>query len=198
MNASLVPETAPDPDGRRRRAQDSRAKIVASLLDLVAAGEMQPSAEQVAASAKVGLRTVFRHFRDMESLYGEIVGMIEGQIMKVVIEPFQQTGGPDRMIELVGRRIRVYESIAPFKRAADVHRHRSGQLTAANVNMVQMSRMILRRELPPAIADDVERFELLDLLLSFESWDRLRREQGLSVEAARGLIEAEVRRLITV
>jgi hypothetical protein len=38
--------------------------------------------------------------------------------------------------------------------------------------------------------------EVLDLLLGFESWSRLRREQGLSSKRARETLEAAVRRLL--
>ncbi|MBS0492068.1 MAG: TetR/AcrR family transcriptional regulator, partial [Proteobacteria bacterium] len=38
--------------------------------------------------------------------------------------------------------------------------------------------------------------ETLDLLLSWESWARLRREQGLSPARARQVLEASVRRLL--
>ena len=55
-------------DGRRLRSQDSRARIVAAMLDLIREGEIAPSAELVASRANVGLRTVFRHFKDMDSL----------------------------------------------------------------------------------------------------------------------------------
>ncbi|MFM8818949.1 MAG: TetR/AcrR family transcriptional regulator, partial [Phenylobacterium sp.] len=57
-----------EPDGRRRRGLDSRDRIIAAMLDLAREGEVAPGAERVAARAEVGLRTVFRHFRDMDSL----------------------------------------------------------------------------------------------------------------------------------
>jgi hypothetical protein len=60
--------------------------------------------------------------------------------------------------------------------------------------MVATSREILKRELPPEIARDRLRMEAVDLLLSFEAWSRLRREQGLSArrgaEVLRGLLDA--------
>ena len=61
-------------DGRRRRSLDSRARIVAAMLELVRLGNASPNAVEVAARAGVGLRSVFRHFKDMESLYVEIMG----------------------------------------------------------------------------------------------------------------------------
>ena len=187
-------EGAEHSDGRRRRSQDSRARIVAAMLDMVHDGEMTPSAEQVAARAGVGLRTVFRHFKDMDSLYREMSRTIEAELQKAIDQPFVATTPSERIVELVHRRAAVYETITPFKRASDVHRQESRFLEADHARLVAMARDILRRELPPELARDRTTFEILDLLLSFESWNRLRRDQGLSVRHAREVLEAAVRR----
>jgi glutathione S-transferase/AcrR family transcriptional regulator len=172
------------------------ARIVAAVMALVTEGHVFPNAEQVAARADVGLRTVFRHFNDMESLYGEMSGIMERQIMAVVSEPLKASDWHERIMELVARRAQTYEAIAPFKRASDVHRHRSQTLQANVGRLVQMSRAIIRRELPSEVVQDDHRFEMIDLLMSFETWDRLRQAQGLDKAAAQALIEREVRRLI--
>jgi len=52
-------------DGRVRRSQRSRASMVQALFDLVGEGILQPTGQQVAERARVGLRTVFRHFSDL-------------------------------------------------------------------------------------------------------------------------------------
>ncbi|WP_415427142.1 hypothetical protein, partial [Staphylococcus borealis] len=57
--------------------------------------------------------------------------------------------------------------------------------------MVRVSRDILRGQLPPELAKDKVRFEAIDLMLSFEAWSRLRREQALSPKRA-----TEVLRLV--
>ena len=59
-------------DGRVRRGERSRDQIVGALLELVQEGFLRPAAEQVARRARVGTRTVFRHFEDMDSLNPEI------------------------------------------------------------------------------------------------------------------------------
>jgi hypothetical protein len=61
--------------------------------------------------------------------------------------------------------------------------------------MLGMMRQRLRSFLPPAITDDEVRFETIDLMLSFEAWQRLRDEQGLSIELARRIVLREVLRL---
>ncbi|MDB5466529.1 MAG: hypothetical protein JWQ46_1291 [Phenylobacterium sp.] len=189
------PENA-EVDGRRRRSQDSRARIVQAMLELVHAGETSPAAEEVAARADVGLRTVFRHFKDMESLYREMSAVIEDELHAIIDEPLRGRDGRERLREILQRRAAVYEKIAPFKRAADVHRRESAFLEASHARMVATSRDILRRELPTDVTRDRGRLEAIDLLLSFEAWSRLRREQGLSAKRAAEVVEMTLGKLL--
>jgi len=184
-------------DGRHRRGEDNRARIVAAMLELVQGGEVSPGAEQVAARADVGLRTVFRHFKDMDSLYREMGRVIEAEMTAIVERPFAARDWRERVIELVGRRAGVFERIGPFKRASNVSRHRSTFLEAENARLVRTLRDILVAQLPDEVAGDASRLEILDLLLSFESWSRLRHDQGLSPSRAQETLEAAIRRLIT-
>lgn len=183
-------------DGRRRRGQDNRARIVAAMLDIIRGGEAAPVAEQVAVQADVGLRTVFRHFQDMESLYREMSVVIEAELTAVAKRPLRSVEWRDRVLELVERRAVAFEKIAPFRRASDAFRHRSSFLRADNARFVGILREILQRELKANLADDPDRVEILDLLLSYESWSRLRHDQGLSSKQARQVLETAVRRLL--
>jgi AcrR family transcriptional regulator len=182
-------------DGRRRRGQDNRARIVAAMLDIIRGGQVAPVAEEVAARADVGLRTVFRHFQDMESLYREMSVVIEAELVAVAERPFRSVAWRDRLIELVERRTMAFEKIAPFRQASDVFRHRSSFLRADHARFVAILREILLRELPDELAQDPERVEILDLLLSYEAWSRLRHEQGLSPKLAREALQAGLRRM---
>ena len=186
----------PHADGRRRRGQDNRARIVEAMLEIIHAGEVSPSAEQVAQRADVGLRTVFRHFQDMDSLYREMSGVIEGELRAVVGRPFRSEDWRERVIELIERRAAAFEKLAPFLRASDVFRYRSKFLEAAHARLAAALRAILKAQLPPDVARDRLRLEALDLLLSFEAWSRLRRQQGLSPRRARETLDATVRSLL--
>src|SRR5690349_22289922 len=64
-NAAATPAL----DGRVRRGERSRDAIVGALFDLIGGGVLQPTAQQVADRAGVGIRSVFRHFTEMDSLY---------------------------------------------------------------------------------------------------------------------------------
>ena len=55
-------------DGRFARSQKTKDSIVKALLKLLRNTPF-PTAEQVAKESKIGLRTVYRQFNDMESIY---------------------------------------------------------------------------------------------------------------------------------
>src|ERR1700679_957899 len=106
-------------DGRRRRSLDSRARIVAAMLELTRENSVAPGAEQVATRAGVGLRTVFRHFQDMDSLYSEIARPFEASLRAIAQRPFKGSTWQDRVIELIARRGAAFEIMGPFRRASD-------------------------------------------------------------------------------
>ena len=56
-------------DGRRARRQRSRDLVVDALLDLLNAGVVRPTAQQVAERSGVSLRSIFRIFDDVETLH---------------------------------------------------------------------------------------------------------------------------------
>ena len=54
---------------------------------------------------------------------------------------------------------------------------------------VELERSVLEHILPKSMQEDTPRFEALLMLLSPEAWIRLRRDQGLSTEAAMAAIQ---------
>ena len=185
------------PDGRRQRSENSRNRIVAAMIDLVAEGRITPSAEEVASRAGVGLRTVFRHFNDMESLYAALTSSLAEQYEMWLI-PFDSKDWQGQLVEVIERRTTTYERLLPFKRAGDAHRHTSPAIQAEHARILAMMRQRLRSFLPRAITDDDVCFETIDLMLSFEAWQRLRDEQRLPIDLARRIVLREVLRLAGV
>src|SRR5277367_2114289 len=66
MPLNKQPEVAVD--GRRLRGQRTQIKVLEALLELVAEGEMRPTAQAVSNRAGVSLRTVYHHFEDVEDV----------------------------------------------------------------------------------------------------------------------------------
>src|SRR5690349_9919551 len=100
QQASAKTETL---DGRRVRRDNNRRRIVAAMLDLVRAGAISPVAEEVADRAGVGLRTVFRHFDDMDSLYREMAETMRNELQPIVAAPLSSRDWKGRLAEIVDR-----------------------------------------------------------------------------------------------
>ena len=60
---------APSSDGRRLRSERSQTAIIEAALSLMDEGTLVPTAQQIADRAGVGIRSFFRHFADMDSLF---------------------------------------------------------------------------------------------------------------------------------
>lgn len=178
-------------DGRRRRAQQSRERIVAAMLELIEEGAITPSAEDVAARAGVGLRSVFRRFKDMESLYHEMT-LTLSRSYELWTVPFESPDWRGKLAETIERRLTTYERLMPFRRAADAHRHESPMIQAEHDRILAMMRARLQAILPPGLAENAEAFETLDLLLSVDTWVRLRDTQKLDIATARAIVERQV------
>lgn len=185
-------KTADDADGRKHRSQKSQARIVNAMLELVAQGNLEPSADQIADIAKVGRRSVFRHFKDMDTLYREMTSSIATTMGSIVLQPFQAADWAGRVLELVDRRAVGFEKMKPFLLAGQVHRHRSPYLKASHAQFVQMLRQILLGLLPKEIARNADLVEALDMLLSFETWNRLRDDQGLGIAKAKRVLKQAI------
>ena len=183
-------------DGRRQRTVDSRARIIQAMLALVQEGVLIPNADQVAERAEVGLRSVFRHFKDMDSLFQELTVLIEADARATFFRPISGETFEARLAELIERRCGLFERIGPFQLASIAHRPRSEFLSQDAQRQVMLLRELLKQALTPDIVANFDRFEALDALLSFSTWNRLRREQGLSFDQAQSVIESTAKLLI--
>jgi AcrR family transcriptional regulator len=171
-------------DGRRSRTVETRKRIVRAVAELVQAGKVAPTAEEVSARASVGLRTVFRHFDDMDSLYQEIDQELGINVALMLQMVMKADTWQERLKENIQMRCQLYDSITPFLISGQVHRHTSQAVEASFRRKVELERAVLQHILPKSLQEDTPRFEALLMMLSPEAWIRLRRDQGLSSEAA--------------
>ena len=181
-------------DGRRLRSADSRRRIVEAMMRLVEAGELEPSAESVAERAGVGLRSVFRHFKDMESLRREMNAVVEARLWTMVEKPLPGTTWRERLDALLVRRAEVFETVMPYRRAANAQRHRSKLIQAKSAELNRILRATLSGVLPAGVDDDT--LDALDLVMCAESWIRMRTDQGLDPDRARRVMAHAVRALL--
>lgn len=172
-------------DGRRRRSDRSRRQIIEALFDLMREGQMNPTAVTVAERAGVGLRTVFRHFEDMESIFEEMTDELKAVIMPRVMAPLESTQWRDQLFELADRNCDIYEDVFPMQVALVVRRFQSEFLTQQYRSEVDLLRSVLKSILPREIITDRTLFAAIEVNLTFATWRRLREDQNLSVTNAK-------------
>jgi AcrR family transcriptional regulator len=189
-----VPEAA-EIDGRRLRSVASRDRIINAVIELVDEDQGIPGAEVIAARAKVGLRSVFRHFGDMDGLYVAVIERI-GRRYTHLSRPYVATDWQGQVREAMARRMEMFETVLPYRRAADMHRQRSPLLDHGLDALTMMLRVRLETAVAPQVRTDHLWFEQLDLWLSLEAYGRLRDRQKLDHAAAVQVIDAAVTALL--
>jgi TetR/AcrR family transcriptional regulator, regulator of autoinduction and epiphytic fitness len=172
-------------DGRVTRGARNREAIVDALLACYEAGELRPSLPEIAARAGVSVRSVHNHFADVEALRAEVAQRQWERHASLI-------GGAQSITELVGQRAVFYEAVTPVRRAALLSIHDSPTIVR---NLARLDRL-LRRQLE-ATFPDVTSAELdaLELVTSWDAWNRLRTAQGCSVTRATRVVTDLIRSL---
>jgi len=184
-------------DGRVLRSERSREAIAGALLALIGEGNLEPTAQEVAERADVGIRTVFRLFADMETLYATVDARLLAEVQPLVSErPAAGATLGERAAALVAERVALFERIAPYKRASNLRRHLSPFLAQQHRKFVAELRARLLRWLPELCSAPDAVAEALDQATSFEAWDRLRSDQRLGRARAVAAMECAVRGLV--
>ena len=183
-------------DGRVLRGTRNRAAIVDALFALVGRGQLEPTAQQVAAAAGVGIRSVFRHFTEMDGLHRAMDARLAADAAHLLATP-RTTGSFDvRLRALVRQRAALFEHVAPYKRAANLQRWRSAFLQGRHRRLQRLLRDELHAWLPEVARAPAPIVEAIDVIASLEAWERLRRDRGLDVAAASAVVTRAVRALL--
>jgi AcrR family transcriptional regulator len=183
------PAAAAVADGRVQRGARNHEAIVKAVYDLVRENHLPPTVEEVAERAGVGTRTVFRQFADLDTLFRSMGERVQQEVIALVTPSAPSGHLEDDLRALVGRRARIYEHITPFRRAARLVRHQSLFLREREAVVTKMFRMALEGVVLPHVGvDATSTLEALDVLLSFDAWDRLRDEQKLGARRAEAVL----------
>jgi len=170
----------PHPDGRRERSRSSRGKIVRAMMDLIVKGDIDPSAARVAKKAGVGLRSVFRHFDDKDSIYQEMNEILNAAYVPQMREPYKSDSWKEQLIELAERRAKVNEETAPFRISTSIQRYNSKQLMANYRRLLRNEHKALDAILPDHVRGDEQRVRAILLAISFDTWRLFRQDEELS------------------
>ncbi len=190
-------ESEPSADGRVLRGARNRERIIEALMALVGEGTIEPTAEQVAARAGVGTRTVFRHFADMDTLFQQLC-----ERLRMLLGPLFLVGRPegdvlDRAIALLHARCELYERAAPHERATRFYKARNAFVRKQHDEILRAMADEVEQVLSPEVGVEAGPvLYALQLGLSFASWDQLRTGVGLDQASVVEVLEHQIRAVL--
>jgi AcrR family transcriptional regulator len=166
-------------DGRLLRSERSRRLIIESMINLVDEGFLVPTAQQVAQRADVGIRSVFRHFDDMDDIF-ETANEIIFENVKSLF-----TGG-DRTGVLEKRILHATEQLTSGY-AVTKNFILSGKIRMWNTPVVRKNYLLNQKRLQKELENWIPEILQLDPLArqnayavgSFDYWHRLQEIQEL-------------------
>ncbi len=193
-----VPPRSGVVDRRRQRSQRSRGRTVQALLTLVRRDCEMPTAAAVAELAGLSRRTVFRLFRDLESLHVAANAWQEQEVRQLFPPLLPREESCDETIRrVVDHRVAVYEHMKPLRGVAQRLEHEHGFIAESLEHESATLRMHLRimfhAHLPE---DEQERWQSLELMTSWYSYHVLRDRQLCSPTMAKVVVMANVRRIL--
>jgi AcrR family transcriptional regulator len=169
-------------DGRKLRREQNRDAVLDALLALFRDGNYQPSAAEVAARSGLSLRSLFRYFDDVDDLHRAAAAR-QIALALPLLEPGIEPDAPtlDKIRAVARARVRLFEEIGPSARALRACAHRHKPLAAE----LARNRAFFRGQLavlfaPEAASSATPFLPVFDVLCSFESYELLRTDQGLS------------------
>ena len=186
-----TPENA-HADGRRVRSERSREAIKKAMIDLMADGIREPTAQLVSERAGVGIRTVFRQFDDMGSLFHSLHQDLINRDSPILQTSLTEGTKEERLDSAIEARHKLYtinrETL--LSTYGLMWKYDALKQNYADLNHRLKKRMLLSLyELKTAPEADKN---LAEMLLSFETWNRLIRHQGLSPDDAKAIIRSQV------
>lgn len=179
-------------DGRRARSLRTRDAIVTALLDLVASGDVAPTAQRVADQAGVSVRSVYQHFVDVEGLYAVAVARTFASVREASTAVDPSLPLPQRVDAFVEARSAVLERLLAFHRSVRLVEPTSERVRGERTAMDRWERDRLGKVFAPELRRTArprraQTLAALDALTSAETWDRLRRS-GQSARSARQIV----------
>ena len=179
-------------DGRRERSLASRRKIIAAMVDLVASGSPNPSAAAVAEKAGVGLRSVFRHFEDKDTIFREIDDLLVAVYQPILSAPYASDTWRDQLFELIERRCAVNEIVVVFRLSSILARYRSPFVVEKSRELHAGEKRMLDKVLPANLRTGSAAGMSIMVATSFDTWRYLRQDEELSEKETLAAIKAMV------
>jgi TetR/AcrR family transcriptional regulator of autoinduction and epiphytic fitness len=176
-------------DGRTARSAKTRDAIADAMLDLLAEGELRPTAKAIAGRASVSVRSVYVHFDDLEDLFCVAAKQHFARIAPM-LTPAPATGPlADRARALAAQRGGIYAKTGAVGLATRLHAQSSPTLA----RILRDARARSRTDLERVFAHELHELDgsrrastvsVLDVLTAPDAWSTLRDHHDLDLGAA--------------
>lgn len=171
-------------DGRRLRSERSRTAIIDAMVALQDEGILVPTAQQVAERSGINIRTLFRHFEDMEALFEAADSYLRDSYEAPFLGGNREGTLEERIEHAVERHATAYEKVGNMVLSTQAQMWRYDTLRKNYARAQRGLRRDLDDWLPELDTCPPWRREAIDAIASFEMWHRLRAHQGQSKKAA--------------
>ncbi|WP_159267527.1 TetR/AcrR family transcriptional regulator [Zhongshania aliphaticivorans] len=196
MSEAQLPLKKSGVDGRVQRSKRSRQLIIEAMLELINEGVLIPTAQQVADRANIAIRTVFRHFSEMEQLYNELDARIRDHYIDLFRGGDRSGSLAQRLQHAIERHANAYIALSPIILATHALLWRSPVLTKNYAENQHKLRNDLDDWLPELAAVSAATREAVDAVASFEFWHRLHVSQGIDKDNSVKLIVGMISNLL--
>lgn len=186
----------PVADGRRARSAVTRAQIIRTMVELVAEGNPDPGAVEVAERSGISLRTVFRHLEEKEAILHAIDDLLVAAYQPLLIAPYRTADWQDQLSELIERRCSINEAAAVFRISAVMQRYRSPFVAAKYRRLYAGEKRMLDAVLPEKLQTSTKVGRAIMIACSFDNWRLLRQDEELGPEDTVTAIKQLVRDIV--
>ena len=190
-------------DGRNLRRQRNRQAIVNALLELYEEGRIDVSAALIVERAGLSERSLFRYFDDLNDLYRTACDTHFERMSKYsVIDSYARGSLSEKIGHFVEQRARVFVATRNIAIVARIH----SRTIAPVREQLQRGRSLLREQSlihfqsEFSEMDRTQRLAVsasIDVLVSFESFELMRHDQGLSVDEIKSILSISLSKLFS-
>ena len=184
-------------DGRRQRGERTRQAIIDAALSLQEEGVLVPTAQQISDRAGVLIRSFFRHFDDMETLFKAADDQQRDSYEALFIGGDRQGALSERVHGAVERRSAAFEQLKNLVLGTKAQLWRYEMLRKNYARNQKGLRKDLEAWLPELNGLPEVECESVHAIASFEMWNRLRSEQGLPEKASISVIQSTLISLLS-
>ena len=185
---NLQSKTRLEQDGRRLRSLTSQNIIVDAMIILVQRGILEPTAQQVADEAGIGIRTVFRQVQDKENLFSKMDEKVRTDLQEIFDRAARPQGNLEERIEgLIELEAEIFEKNLQFLRATLANKWKYNTLQKNYERNQRNIKSLLYTWIPELNNLSESKQVLLTSVNTAGYWIELRENLKLSVTEAKNL-----------